>query len=376
MSACRWVKVQYASDKRNNLGVFTHACKFMDDDVMKKFAYVFGVLIALFAFGSQSAKAATVSCTLTSALNSAPALDSSSFPRDAPIGSTSRPYSTNVNMTCSGDPSADRDIFLKFILSSATLVAGYTDVYKTNVNGIGVRYTLANAAGTSCTPLGTVPSGSGGKQLTCHQLVQPVSPGTQYSVIVSAVFVKTAMGAIGNLTTIPPLAVQNYINNQAGTFAWGNPFTGSASGSFASLACSVTTQSVAVTVDKTYTNKLTAVGATDAPTDFNIGLTCDAGVKVSMTVTDANTPTNTTDTLTLNANSSAAGIGYQILNGGVPINFGPDSAASTNPNQFVVVPTPTTGGVVNVPLTARYIRTGPIRAGAVNAKATFTMSYQ
>jgi hypothetical protein len=40
MSACRWVKVQYASDKRNNLGVFTHACKFMDDDVMKKFAYV------------------------------------------------------------------------------------------------------------------------------------------------------------------------------------------------------------------------------------------------------------------------------------------------------------------------------------------------
>jgi type 1 fimbria pilin len=41
-----------------------------------------------------------------------------------------------------------------------------------------------------------------------------------------------------------------------------------------------------------------------------------------------------------------------------------------------MTPVKTTGGVLTVPLTARYIRTGPIGTGSANAKATFTMSYQ
>lgn len=341
---------------------------------MKKLISYACALVALLVLGTTSSYAATVACSLTSVLNYAPALDASSFPRDAPVGSTSKAYWTDVNVTCQGDPSADRDIYLNFLPSPATLVSGYTDVYTTNVTGIGVRYTISNEAGTSCANVGTVPSS--GRDIVCHQVVQPVSPGVQRSLRVSANFVKTAMGTVGALTTIPPLAVENRINNQAGTFHWGNVFSGAASGSFVALACSVTTPSVLVPVDRTFTNKLIAVGATDAETSFSLGLNCDAGVKVSTTIRDAVAPSNTSTTLSLSTDSSAAGIGYQILNGGTPINFGPDSAVAGNPNQFVVVPTATTGGAVNIPLTVRYVRTGTIRAGSVNAKATFTMSYQ
>ncbi|HWT37156.1 MAG TPA: fimbrial protein [Paraburkholderia sp.] len=33
-------------------------------------------------------------------------------------------------------------------------------------------------------------------------------------------------------------------------------------------------------------------------------------------------------------------------------------------------------GSLQIPLTARYVRTGAVSAGSVNALATFTMSYQ
>jgi len=97
---------------------------------------------------------------------------------------------------------------------------------------------------------------------------------------------------------------------------------------------------------------------------------------VYSTLTDVNTPANTTTTLTLDADSTAQGIGYQIVFGKKPINFGVDSSVPGNPGQFLMTPAQTPGGAITVPLTARYIRTGKIGSGSANAKATFTMSYQ
>lgn len=65
----------------------------------------------------------------------------------------------------------------------------------------------------------------------------------------------------------------------------------------------------------------------------------------------------------------------QILNAAnTPISFGPDSANFGTTNQWLVGNS--TGTNISIPLSVRYIRTGPINPGTVKAAATFTMSYQ
>ncbi|CAE6738120.1 fimbrial protein [Paraburkholderia domus] len=326
-------------------------------------------------FGAPKAHAATISCSLQSALNFAPALNTSGFGRDATVGGTTPNYSTPVNFHCDGDPGADRDIYVWFQVSSATLVSGYTDLFKTNIDSVGVRYTISNGTGTSCNSV-PVNVFNGKVQVVCHQLHQAASPGQNYSLIVSAQFVKLSSGAVGPLTTIPTLAVSNGVNNQGGSTTWGNVFTGSVNGSFSTLTCSVTTSSVAVSMSQANTNRMPAIGSTDRPTPFNIGLNCDPGVKAFMTLTDATVPSNTSNTLSLGTESTAKGLGYQILYNDNPVSFGLDSAIAGNQNQFSVMASPAAGGRVNVPLTARFIRTGAMEPGTVIAKATFTMSYQ
>jgi type 1 fimbria pilin len=96
---------------------------------------------------------------------------------------------------------------------------------------------------------------------------------------------------------------------------------------------------------------------------------------VLITLTDAVEASNRTTTLKTTADSTAQGIGVQILNSaGTPVAFGPDSALPGNTNQWTVGSSP--NGTLQVPLTARYVRTGAVNAGTVRALATFTMSYQ
>lgn len=338
----------------------------------------FGILLFVLGqltFGASGAHALSVSCSLTSSLNFSPVLDTSGFGRDSVAGATTPKYSTPVNFSCNGDPNADRDIFLWFQISSANLVSGYTDLFQTDNPNVGVRYSVSNGAATSCNGTPTTVS-TGRLQIVCHQQIQPASPGQNYSLIVSAQFVKLANTVAGPLTTIPSLSVTNGINNQSGNFAWGNVFTGAASGSFSTLTCSVTTPSIVVAVSQANTSRLASIGSTDGAAAFNIGLNCNPGVKASMTLTDATTPSNTSNTLSLGTGSTATGIGYQVLYNGNLISFGPDSALAGNLNQFSVMTSPAAGGPVTVPLTARFIRTGTMVPGTAIGKATFTMSYQ
>ncbi len=140
-------------------------------------------------------------------------------------------------------------------------------------------------------------------------------------------------------------------------------------------ACSVNTQGIAVTMPPTRVKDLPAVNSTYGDTDFSIGLNCSAGVKVAITISDVTNPSNTSTTLSLGGDSTAVGIGYQIVNSGVPISFGPDSASIGTRNQFVVVPLSVLG-TYSIPLVGRFVRTGPITPGSAKAYATFTMSYQ
>ncbi|TFE40113.1 type 1 fimbrial protein [Paraburkholderia dipogonis] len=341
----------------------------------RKSVSVFLFMMVQAIFGVSAAHADNPTCNATAVPNYSPMLAPTTFPRDAPVGSATQSYAATLSFHCQGDTDADRDIYVTFAATPATVVSGYTNVYETNVQGVGVRYTVSNEAGTACVSLpATVDNGSA--VIRCHQLLAPTDPGYNYSVSVSAQFVKTANATIGTLTTIPVLTATNTLNNESVNTLWGNVFSGSASGTFASQACRVTTPAVQVTMPQARTKDLPSVGSTTGSTPLNVSLDCDAGVSVYATLSDVTMPSNTSTTLNLTTDSTAQGIGYEIVYAEAPVAFGVDSAMAGNANQFAVTAGQTVGGVVNVPLTARYVRTGVIRAGSANAKATFTMSYQ
>ena len=65
----------------------------------------------------------------------------------------------------------------------------------------------------------------------------------------------------------------------------------------------------------------------------------------------------------------------QVRRLGTPVKFGPDSSVAGNAGQIALGASPT--GVLDVPLTANFIKTDAVvRGGDANAVATFTLSYQ
>ena len=63
----------------------------------------------------------------------------------------------------------------------------------------------------------------------------------------------------------------------------------------------------------------------------------------------------------------------RLLYNGVPVAYGPDSAAGGAVNQWFVG---TSDSLTEVPLTAQYISTDTVTPGVLKGIATFTMSYQ
>ncbi|MHA7680304.1 fimbrial protein [Cupriavidus sp. PET2-C1] len=147
-------------------------------------------------------------------------------------------------------------------------------------------------------------------------------------------------------------------------------------------ACTITSGATnTVVMPQLVTYSLKAVGdvsaAKSAP--FSLGLKCDAGVSVYATLTDATNPANTGNILSLAKNSTATGLGIQIMKKGTtsPLNFGPDSSAKGNKNQWLVGTSAASGSVISVPFEARYIKTEEtIKPGAMSALSTITFSYQ
>jgi hypothetical protein len=117
--------------------------------MLKKVAFV-AYLVAQFVLCVSAVHAAVPACTISGGINFAPDVPSNIFPRDAPAGTQSAPYSTLVTLTCTPDTTA-YTISLYTLTPTAVAVPGFTNYYKTDVPDIAVRYTAENAPGTSCT---------------------------------------------------------------------------------------------------------------------------------------------------------------------------------------------------------------------------------
>jgi len=147
--------------------------------------------------------------------------------------------------------------------------------------------------------------------------------------------------------------------------------------------CAVKTPNLYVTLEDIKVSDLGTTGAPGSQTPpFYINLACNSTTfkNVYINLTDVNAPGNTTNLLTVASGPGyASGVALQILRSGstTPITFGPDRAASGNSGQWNAGSLSTTSASnISIPLTARYISTGPVTPGKVKATATFTLYYQ
>ncbi|AYA40638.1 fimbrial protein [Xenorhabdus nematophila] len=140
-------------------------------------------------------------------------------------------------------------------------------------------------------------------------------------------------------------------------------------------SCSVNNSIIPVILGRIMATQLPRVGSTAAETRFNIPLTCEPKAKVYMILQATNQGTYDPKQgiinlkIGSNSNDRAEGVGVQILDGdtNTPIHIG----------EKIHYITTAIGGLVNIPLKARYYRySNDIKVGIANATATFTMSYE
>ncbi|EJR2485027.1 fimbrial protein [Salmonella enterica] len=139
-------------------------------------------------------------------------------------------------------------------------------------------------------------------------------------------------------------------------------------------ACTVTTDSIDVTLQDEFASLFTAAGQTAGDKDFTIELeNCDANIYSSVQARFEGTLDGTDATILKNEGGNATNIGVQILDK-------TDTTMTFNDLQAWSAPVnlPTAEGVteLSMPFTARYISTAvPVKSGTVDATATFYLQY-
>ena len=263
-------------------------------------------------------------------------------------------------------------------MNLATVTAptsGFSDVYPTNIDGLGVRYTFNSDAICDTTNL-TMKN----KAIAISCVISGVPGGAHIyanaTVTPSLVVTGAVKGGASTLSSSPIVSFTYTIKDVSGSWPAAPLYTGAASGAFSAATCSVQTVANAITLPNVATRSFSSgVGAIAGRQPFNLSFSCTAGAQVSIVITDAVDPSNRSNVLNLAPDSTAKGIGVQILRDATTlVVFGPEAAGPSVANQWLIGASP--NGLLQLPLSAQYIRTGTLGAGSVKAMATFTMSYQ
>jgi type 1 fimbria pilin len=320
---------------------------------------------------------AAMTCNPAS-VNNVLAAGTITIPMNAPPGtvvSTAAP--TGFIMNCSflnTSPFVTSGTTYIQLTVTAALAPGFTDVYKTAIDGLGVRFVFNSPA---CNASNLSLSNSL-LRIPCALSSSLGGPNIVTNLTVTTIFVVygAVKGGASTLSSIPVLSEAYETSDNVGRL-WGQSpiYTGSATGTLNTATCSVQTQDIAVYLPTPAVRAFAAgVGAVAGRTAFHLDFTCATGAQVSIVITDVVTPANRSNVLTLSPESTVKGIGVQVLKGdGTPVVFGPDAVGVGVVNQWLIGNSP--NGVLVLPLSAQYIRTGTITPGSVKAMATFTMTY-
>lgn len=312
---------------------------------------------------------AALQCTITG--SAAISFGTLTVPRDTPVGTSIGPVrSSAISVNCPSNPGTvppyNNGWYIQYYPQlTGSPVAG---VWNTGIAGIGIKVvdvtygnkmlSTLNVGGWDDfgAPITTTAAFQGSFTFT-YQLVKTAAQVTTGGAVnIPQLFTLVSHNIPVNVTS--PALVTISVNNT----------------SIVATTCTVTTPSVSVALPTVNASALSPVGTTVGNTNLSIGLSCQAGANVYVTLTDATAPGNTTSNLTLASGSTATGVALRLLNSsGTVVSYGPDSAVAGNPNQWLVGASAST---TRIPLTAQYISTGTVGPGTVKGLATFTMSYQ
>jgi type 1 fimbria pilin len=245
--------------------------------------------------------------------------------------------------------------------------AGYTNVYDTNLQGIGIRLSVwtlnAVAAGPSGGYYGTPTTPTAMPTQLPLQDISVGSYGTGYNQL-RVELVRTASNwQGGSLSVTGPVLV---ISDQSGKTGPITLNTIMVSGTLSLAGCSVTTKSLVVNLGAVRMPDV-AFSNPAAGKDFTIEMTCSSNPSLAIQFDGSAVVGNPTVLQLRNEPGVATGIGLQITNSkGDPVTIGEPmpliDAAPTGVNQYH--------------FTARYIPTASHRTpGNADANATFTMQY-
>lgn len=229
------------------------------------------------------------------------------------------------------------------------LAPGYSNVYTTNVSGIGVKiyagYYIAPQTASF-----TVPSGT----------AWAFYPTENYAIT----FIYLGGSVSGSVSLNSPLA--SLIRD--GTTLGKINITGNSN--FTKVACSLNSTSINVPLGDVFATKFTGIASTAGDKSFDLGLNCDkdARINVSLAATQ-NSDTSETSVLALTSagqTGTASGVGVQLLYGGTPLKI----------NNNILLKT-SAGGQETLPFTARYYQTlTDVGVGLANSSATLNITYQ
>ncbi|MBY4769222.1 fimbrial protein [Burkholderia ambifaria] len=246
---------------------------------------------------------------------------------------------------------------------------GVTNVYATNVPGIGIRlFSNFSETGRAAYPVTLTGSRNATEWI--------------FGVAFALQVIKTGDFGLGTVSGLVGGMRVDGFNQQVFYFHLRTPVVIQPR----APTCNVKTKAINVNLDTVLASQLAGVGTTSAEKKVDdIMLTCTGATQIAgvmgktdmyITLTDVTNPGNRSSTLSLTRDSTATGVGVQILRGdNTLVSYGPDSREPGNANQWFVGTY--SNATVSIPLKARYIATdATVGPGTANAAATFTMSYQ
>lgn len=271
--------------------------------------------------------------------------------RDVPVGSIL--YRKVLPASGASLGTCENGSYVKQVqLISTQLISGYTDLYQSGLQGIGIRLQLG---------MNTL-SGSRNESLN-----GPATLNDDETIIFS--LIKTGPVDPGALTYQDLLKISYTGENTGSVTAKQVSLTG---GVVSQASCQVTSPAVVVEMGNLEKKNLKGVNSVAATRDFQISMNCNRNTNVNITFSPLSARSansiNLKGVVEGDAFSGAAtGVGVQMLFGGAPIEF----------NTLLPVGTTTSDGIFNIPLQARYYQIlDAVTPGLVNAMISFTMTYQ
>ena len=309
------------------------------------------LLICALMVGALYSTLSLAVCTLTSQWNLTVSLGSMTVQRDAPVGSIigTRGYAnTNESAICDASTSRYRTLTYQGGVQSSV-----SNVYNTNIPGVGIQLinTFSNPA--EVWNWTRVDSSTPSLKATHHDItVNIIKTGPVTSGVLST-------GEIGNekFSTAGSYITTEIINMGAGN-------------SVTALACSIVNTNIPVPLDDVLGASLTGVGTTAKRKDFSVGLSCDAGARINVTLAgQQHSDTSATGVLQLSnplSASTATGVGIQMLYNNSPMPLNTNLVLKTS-----------SGGAETFPFSAQYYQTrSSVTTGTANATATLNITYQ